>query len=198
VCTTTSPSSTPWSLCAGPTKFPKWAPARSKARSASAIPAPLGLACAWASPSAATPPTRPSTLSPLLGALGARGSRAAQLEAGIVAGPLALNAFALGGGATGLTFYDGLVSRYFHSEASPLLATAIGVPDTHPQRYPRATSPAGRLRQGHEQAGLEAPQVSADLAVRRPDSRLVADQTPTRTRYRPSALETAVQNGYPR
>ena len=71
-------------------------------------------------------------LSSLLGALGARGYRAAQLEAGIVAGRLALNAFALGGGATGLTFYDGLVSRYFHSEASPLLATAIGVPDTHP------------------------------------------------------------------
>ena len=71
-------------------------------------------------------------LSPLLGALGARGYRAALLEAGIVAGRLALNAFALGGGATGLTFYDGLVSRYFHSEASPLLATAIGMPDTHP------------------------------------------------------------------
>lgn len=71
-------------------------------------------------------------LSPLLGALGARGYRAAQLEAGIVAGRLALNAFALGGGATGLTFYDGLVSRYFRSEAAPLLATAIGVPDTHP------------------------------------------------------------------
>ena len=71
-------------------------------------------------------------LSPLLGALGARGYRTAQLEAGIVAGRLALNAFALGGGATGLTFYDGLVSRHFHSEASPLLATAIGVPDTHP------------------------------------------------------------------
>ncbi len=71
-------------------------------------------------------------LSPLLGVLGARGYRAAQLEAGIVAGRLALNAFALGAGATGLTFYDGLVSRYFRSDASPLLAAAIGVPDTHP------------------------------------------------------------------
>src|SRR5207245_11498817 len=71
-------------------------------------------------------------LSPLLRALGARGYRAAQLEAGIVAGRLALNAFALGGGATGLTFYDRLVSRSFRSEAAPLLATAIGVPDTHP------------------------------------------------------------------
>ncbi len=71
-------------------------------------------------------------LSPLLSALGARGYRAAQLEAGIIGGCLALNAFALGGGATGLTFYDGQVSRYFHSQASPLMATAIGVPDTRP------------------------------------------------------------------
>ncbi len=50
----------------------------------------------------------------------------------MVAGRLALNAFAVGGGATGLTFYDGLVSRYFGTEASPLLATAVGVPDTRP------------------------------------------------------------------
>jgi hypothetical protein len=71
-------------------------------------------------------------LSPLLGALGARGYRTAHLEAGIVAGRLALNAFDGGGGATGLTFYDGLVSRYFRSEAAPRLATAIGVADTHP------------------------------------------------------------------
>jgi SagB-type dehydrogenase family enzyme len=71
-------------------------------------------------------------LDALLARLGARGYRAAQLEAGVASGRLALNAFALGGGATGLTFYDGLVSRYFHTDASPLLATAIGVPDTAP------------------------------------------------------------------
>lgn len=71
-------------------------------------------------------------LPPLLSALGARGYRAAQLEAGVAAGRLALNAFAVGGGATGLTFYDGLVSRYFGTEASPLLATAVGVPDARP------------------------------------------------------------------
>ena len=54
------------------------------------------------------------------------------LEAGLVAGRLALNAVALNGGATGLTFYDGLVGRYFRTEASPLLATAVGVADTEP------------------------------------------------------------------
>ena len=73
-----------------------------------------------------------ATLDPLLDALGGRGYRAAQLEAGIVAGRLALNAVALADGATGLTFYDGLVSRYFHSNAAPLLATAVGIPDTTP------------------------------------------------------------------
>jgi SagB-type dehydrogenase family enzyme len=71
-------------------------------------------------------------LDPLLTRLGARGYRVAQLEAGVVSGRLSLNAFAVAGGATGLTFYDGLVSRYFDTDASPLLATAVGVPDTPP------------------------------------------------------------------
>jgi SagB-type dehydrogenase family enzyme len=70
-------------------------------------------------------------LDPLLSRLGARGYRAAQLEAGIVSGRLALAAFTLGAGATGLTFYDGATSRHFDSPASPLLATAIG-PPAHP------------------------------------------------------------------
>ena len=64
--------------------------------------------------------------------LGGRSYRATMLEAGLVAGRLALNAVAVGGGATGLTFYDGLVARYFRTEASPLLATAVGLPDTEP------------------------------------------------------------------
>jgi nitroreductase len=68
----------------------------------------------------------------LLGKLGARGYRVAQLEAGLASGRLSLNAFALGAGATGLTFYDDLVSRYFRTDASPLLATAVGVPDSSP------------------------------------------------------------------
>ncbi len=74
------------------------------------------------------------TLDPLLDTLGGRGYRSAQLEAGIAAGRLALNAVAVGGGATGLTFYDGLVSRYFHTEAAPLLAVAVGIPQTRPAR----------------------------------------------------------------
>ncbi|MGH9136565.1 MAG: nitroreductase family protein [Acidimicrobiales bacterium] len=77
-----------------------------------------------------------AALDPLLDALGGRGYRAAQLEAGIVAGRLALNAVALANGATGLTFYDSLVSRYFRTEAAPLLATAVGIPDT-------ASAPSG-------------------------------------------------------
>ena len=126
----------------------------------SPIPAPWAPTCAWASPSAATPPTRPSTPSspPLLGGLGARGYRAAQLEAGIVAGRLALNAFALGGGATGLTFYDGLVSRYFRSEAAPLSGhrrrRARHAPRS--KRRPGAAGLVAALRERHEQAGLPA------------------------------------------
>jgi hypothetical protein len=73
-----------------------------------------------------------ASLDPLFDALGGRGYRAAQLEAGIVAGRLALNAVALAHGATGLTFYDRLVSRYFHSDAAPMLATAMGIPQTRP------------------------------------------------------------------
>lgn len=71
-------------------------------------------------------------LEPLLHRLGGRGYRAAHLEAGIVSGRLALASVALGFGATGLSFYDGRVSRYFETEAAPLLATAVGVPDTAP------------------------------------------------------------------
>jgi hypothetical protein len=73
-----------------------------------------------------------ANLEPLESRLGRRGSRVAMLEAGLVAGRLALNAVALQGGATGLTFYDDLVSRYFHTEASPLHATAVGLPETRP------------------------------------------------------------------
>ena len=71
-------------------------------------------------------------LEPLAARLGGRGHRAALLEAGLVAGRLALNAVALHCGATGLTFYDGLVSRYFRTAAAPLLATAVGIPDGDP------------------------------------------------------------------
>lgn len=71
-------------------------------------------------------------LDPIMDALGSRGYRVAQLEAGIVCGRLALAAFALGLGASGLTFFDDLVSKYFGTSATPMLVTAVGVPNTIP------------------------------------------------------------------
>ncbi|MBW3546912.1 MAG: SagB family peptide dehydrogenase [Actinobacteria bacterium] len=67
-------------------------------------------------------------LDALLSTLGDRGYRAAQLESGIAAGRLALAAFTLGFGATGLTFYDDEVSRFFATTAACLLVTSVGVP----------------------------------------------------------------------
>jgi len=65
----------------------------------------------------------------VLGALGARGYRAAQLEAGIVAGRIYLCAYAHRFGATGLTFYDDEVTRFFTPDAegkSCMLVAAVG------------------------------------------------------------------------
>jgi SagB-type dehydrogenase family enzyme len=67
-------------------------------------------------------------LEPLLGALGSRGYRAAQLEAGVAAGRVALAAFTLHCGATGLTFFDDAVSAFFATPAACMLATAVGAP----------------------------------------------------------------------
>jgi SagB-type dehydrogenase family enzyme len=67
-------------------------------------------------------------LEPILQALGARGYRAAQLEGGVAAERLQLAAFALGVGATGLTFLDDDVSAYFGTRAAPMLTVAVGVP----------------------------------------------------------------------
>ncbi len=62
-------------------------------------------------------------------ALGDRGYRAAQLEAGILAGRMYLAAYAQRLGATGLTFYDGDVTRFFSPAAAgkfPTLVVALG------------------------------------------------------------------------
>jgi hypothetical protein len=67
-------------------------------------------------------------LSSLLDAAGARGYRAAQLAAGVASGRLQLAAFGAGVGATGLTFFDGEVARFFATTAEPMLCTAVGVP----------------------------------------------------------------------
>ena len=64
----------------------------------------------------------------LVAELGSRGYRAAHLEAGVAAERLALAAFTLGYGGTGLTFYDELVSQFFGTPAQCLLVTAVGVP----------------------------------------------------------------------
>ncbi len=65
----------------------------------------------------------------ILDQLGNRGYRAAQLEAGILGGRLYLAAYALRLGATGLTFYDDDVVRFFSPHAagkSAIFLTAIG------------------------------------------------------------------------
>jgi hypothetical protein len=61
--------------------------------------------------------------------LGARGYRAAQLEAGILGGKVYLGTYAHRFGATGLTFYDDEVERFFSPEAdgmSCMLVVAVG------------------------------------------------------------------------
>lgn len=66
-----------------------------------------------------------------LGAIGNRAYRDAHLEAGLHGGRAYLAAYALGRGATGLTFYDDDTTNFFAPHAagkSPLLMVAIGVP----------------------------------------------------------------------
>lgn len=71
-------------------------------------------------------------LGTVLEQFGDRGYRAAQLDAAITAGRLYLCAYALGLGATGLTFYDTEVIRFFSPHAagrSVMFLLALGVPD---------------------------------------------------------------------
>jgi SagB-type dehydrogenase family enzyme len=68
-------------------------------------------------------------LNNILRRLGNRGYRATQLEAGILGGKLYLAAYAQGLGATGLTFYDDDVVRFFSPHAdgkSAIFLVAIG------------------------------------------------------------------------
>lgn len=72
-----------------------------------------------------------TNLEPVLEALGNRGYRDAHLEAGILGGRIYLAAYALGRGASGLTYYDDDTTKFFspHAEGkSPLLMVAVGVP----------------------------------------------------------------------
>jgi SagB-type dehydrogenase family enzyme len=71
-------------------------------------------------------------LARVLERFGNRGYRAAQLEGGITGGRLYLAAYALGFGATGLTFFDDEVTDFFSPHAagkSVMFLTALGHPD---------------------------------------------------------------------
>jgi SagB-type dehydrogenase family enzyme len=61
-------------------------------------------------------------LAQILGRFGNRGYRAVQLEAGILGGKVYLAAYAQGLGATGLTFYDDEVTRFFSPHAEGMSA----------------------------------------------------------------------------
>jgi SagB-type dehydrogenase family enzyme len=70
-------------------------------------------------------------LDAILPRLGNRGYRAAQLDASISAGRIYLAAYALGLGATGLTFFDDDVTRFFSPHAagkSVMFLIALGKP----------------------------------------------------------------------
>ncbi len=70
-------------------------------------------------------------LNAVTASMGARGYRAAQLDASIRAGRLYLSAYAMGLGATGLTFFDEEVTRFFSPHAagkSVMFLTLLGVP----------------------------------------------------------------------
>jgi SagB-type dehydrogenase family enzyme len=72
-----------------------------------------------------------TSLRDVLERFGNRGYRAAQLEAAIMAGRMYLAAYALGLGATGLTFFDDDVTNFFSPHAkdkSVMFLIALGVP----------------------------------------------------------------------
>jgi hypothetical protein len=62
-----------------------------------------------------------------------RGYREAQLQAGIVEGRLHLAAYALGVGASGMTFLDEEIEALLGQQLAGLLFTCVGVP-TYPNR----------------------------------------------------------------
>ena len=73
-------------------------------------------------------------LQPILERFGSRGYRAAQLEASMMGGRLYLAAYAQGLGATGLTFFDDDVTRFFSPHAagkSVMFLVALGKPAKH-------------------------------------------------------------------
>ena len=76
-----------------------------------------------------------ANLESVLEAYGNRGYRAAQLEAGIIGGKMYLTAYALGRGASGLTFYDDEVTEFFSPHAagkSCIFVMVVGIPGKRP------------------------------------------------------------------
>jgi SagB-type dehydrogenase family enzyme len=72
-------------------------------------------------------------LEPLLARYGDRGYRVAQLEGGLIGGRAYLASYALGLGASGLTFFDDSVTEFFSPHASGksvMFLVAFGVPVT--------------------------------------------------------------------
>jgi SagB-type dehydrogenase family enzyme len=98
-------------------------------------------------------------LTEILGALGSRGYRAGQLEAGVAAERLALAGFTLGYGATGLTFYDEMVSEFFATRAECMLVTSVGVPDYR-------NTPGGRPGAPAQLAGFDRLMERLSLQLR--------------------------------
>jgi SagB-type dehydrogenase family enzyme len=95
-------------------------------------------------------------LAKVLGLLGDRGYRAAQFEAGVVAGRIYLASYAQGMGASGTTFYDDAVTEFFSPRAAdmtPMMALGIGVPGYKarsgkmlPRRLTREQMAAGSIK----------------------------------------------------
>jgi SagB-type dehydrogenase family enzyme len=72
-----------------------------------------------------------SDLNKILDSLGNRGYRAAQLEAGVIAGKIYLAAYAQKIGASGSTFFDNAVTEFFSPHAtdkSTMIAVGVGIP----------------------------------------------------------------------
>jgi hypothetical protein len=77
-----------------------------------------------------------------LDALDDRGYRDAQLDAGLANGRLHLAAFALGIGASGMTFYDSEIAELLGTHLAGLIFTCVGVPAYRNKRGGRPGEPA--------------------------------------------------------
>ena len=100
-----------------------------------------------------------SDLDPVLARWGSRGYRAVNLAAGLLGGRLYLGAYGFGLGATGLTFYDDEVVRFFEPDAAgkeAIFVTALGPAARRPAPrdlpvapgHPRAAPPGRGVSRG--------------------------------------------------